>query len=119
GGAGWGGHSEPEGASARPVSVGIGASAGGVRALQAFFEALPIDTNAAFVVVVHLDPRSHSELSSILATRTLMPVQQVEASAQLQANHVYVIPPDRRLQITDDQVSAAKFDEPRGQRAPI
>jgi two-component system CheB/CheR fusion protein len=112
-------HPEAEQPSDKRVIVGIGASAGGVRALQAFFEALPADTNAAFVVVVHLDPQSHSELPSILAARTLMPVAQVEATARLQANHVYVIPPNRRLQITDDQISAVAFDEPRGQRAPI
>jgi chemotaxis response regulator CheB len=40
----------------KPAIVAIGASAGGVRALQAFFEAVPADTGAAFVVVVHLDP---------------------------------------------------------------
>ncbi|MBV9114557.1 MAG: PAS domain-containing protein [Hyphomicrobiales bacterium] len=106
-------------ASTRPAIVGIGASAGGVRALQAFFEALPADTGAAFVVIVHLDPQSRSDLSSILATRTRMPVAQVEASAKLRANHVYVIPPDRRLQISDHEISASEFDEPRGQRAPI
>ncbi len=103
----------------KPVVVGVGASAGGIQALQTFFQALPDHTGAAFVVIVHLDPHSHSELSRILATRTQMPVVQVEATTKLEANRVYVIPPDRRLQITDHDVSAAKFDEPRGQRAPI
>jgi two-component system CheB/CheR fusion protein len=105
--------------SSKPVIVGIGASAGGIQALQTFFQALPDHTGAAFVVIVHLDPYSHSELSRILATRTQMPVIQVEATEKLQANRVYVIPPDRHLQITDHDISAAKFDEPRGQRAPI
>src|SRR5262245_13725988 len=104
---------------AKPLIVGIGASAGGIRALQAFFDALPADTGAAFVVVVHLDPRSHSELSAILAARTRMPVAQVGETVKLQADHVYVIPPDRRLHITDHEISAVEFDEPRGQRAPI
>ena len=75
-----------EQAQTRPVVVGIGASAGGVRVLQTFFEALPADTGAAHVVVVHLDPQSHSDLSSILATRTRMPVAQVGATERLQAN---------------------------------
>jgi two-component system CheB/CheR fusion protein len=108
-----------ESGGARPVIVGIGASAGGIQALQAFFEALPEETGAAFVVVVHLDPQSHSDLSSILATRTRMPVVQVAATQELQPDHVYVIPPDRSLHINDHEISAAKFDEPRGQRAPI
>jgi two-component system, chemotaxis family, CheB/CheR fusion protein len=108
-----------ERSSPKPVTVGIGASAGGIQALQTFFQALPDHTGAALVVIVHLDPYSHSELSRILATRTHMPVVQVEATAKLEANRVYVIPPDRHLQITDHDISAVKFDEPRGQRAPI
>ncbi|WP_024519376.1 chemotaxis protein CheB [Bradyrhizobium sp. Tv2a-2] len=103
----------------KPVVVGIGASAGGVRALQQLFEALPEETGAAFVVVVHLDPDMRSEMSSILAARTHMPVLQVGEPVPLQADHVYVIPPDRRLHITNDEIATAEFDEPRGKRAPI
>src|SRR3954447_14176784 len=86
-----------------PIVVGIGASAGGVRALQHLFAALPEKTGAAFVVVVHLDPDMRSEMSSILATRTNMPVLQVGNPVPLQPDHVYVIPPDRRLHITNDE----------------
>ena len=50
-------HAEAEQTGTKPVIVGIGASAGGVHALQAFFEALPDKTGAAFIVVVHLDPQ--------------------------------------------------------------
>jgi two-component system CheB/CheR fusion protein len=108
----------------RPVIVGIGASAGGIRALQAFFAALSEaapgdDTGAAFVVIVHLDPQSRSELAAILAMRTRMPVSQVADGEHLQPNHVYVIPPDRRLRLTDHEIATAEFDEPRGRRAPI
>jgi two-component system, chemotaxis family, CheB/CheR fusion protein len=113
------GHAQPEQVSTKPVIVGIGASAGGVQALQAFFGAIPADTGAAFVVVVHLDPQSHSEMPSILATRTQMPVVQVRETEKLEANHVYVIPPGRRLHISDEEISSAEFAEPRGQRAPI
>jgi two-component system CheB/CheR fusion protein len=105
--------------SPKPVVVGIGASAGGVRALQHLFEALPEKTGAAFVVVVHLDPETRSEMSSILAARTRMPVTQVGHPLPLEADHVYVIPPDRRLHITNDEIATAEFDEPRGKRAPI
>ena len=99
--------------------VGIGASAGGISALQHLFGLLPPDTGAAFVVIVHLDPQSRSELSSILAARSQMPVIRVADTEKLEPNRIYVISPDRRLQITDDEISAAEFDEPRGQRAPI
>jgi two-component system, chemotaxis family, CheB/CheR fusion protein len=103
----------------KPVIVAIGASAGGIQALQTFFGALPERTGATFVVVVHLDPQHRSEMPSIIAARTRMPVVQVGARERLQADHVYVIPPDRRLQMIDHEVSALQFDEPRGQRAPI
>jgi len=109
----------PEQNNKKPVVVGIGASAGGIRALQTFFDALPDDPGAAFVVVVHLDPQVHSELSNILAARTRMPVVQVRGTEKLETNHVYVIAPGSRLNLTDRDISAAEFEEPRGQRAPI
>src|SRR5215468_4871600 len=102
-----------------PVIVAIGASAGGVQALQNFFGVIPKDTGAAFIVVVHLDPQHRSELSAIVAARTMMPVVQVETTARLEPNHVYVIPPDRRLQVVDHELQASNFEEPRGQRLPI
>jgi len=108
-----------DGADRKPVIVAIGASAGGVQALQAFFGNIPSNTGAAFVVVLHLDPQHRSELSAIVGARTSMPVVQVETNAHLEANRVYVIPPDRRLQVIDHQLSATLFEEPRGQRLPI
>ncbi len=102
-----------------PVIVAIGASAGGVQALQHFFDEIPPNTGGAFIVVVHLDPEHRSELSAIVASRTKMPVVQVTDKAPLEANKVYVIPPDRRLQVVDHTLSATEFDEPRGQRLPI
>jgi two-component system, chemotaxis family, CheB/CheR fusion protein len=102
-----------------PVAA-IGTSAGGVAALQAFFDALPAGARKmAFVVVVHLDPTHQSELASILATRTNMRVMQVDKPLSLEPGCVYVIAPDRRLQIDDQNISSAPFDQPRGQRAPI
>src|SRR5215467_7722862 len=103
----------------KPVIVAIGASAGGIPALQSFFSGIPQNTGAAFIVVLHLDPEHRSELSAVVAARTKMPVVQVEKTARLEPNHVYVIPPDRRLQVIDHEISATEFDEPRGQRLPI
>ncbi|HEY1615402.1 MAG TPA: chemotaxis protein CheB [Rhizomicrobium sp.] len=99
--------------------VAIGASAGGVDALQTLFEALPDDLNAAFVVIVHLDPGRQSELAEILSRRTAMPVNQVLENIELKPSRVYVIPPNRRLLISDHEIATAEFDEPRGQRLPI
>jgi two-component system CheB/CheR fusion protein len=100
-------------------TVGIGTSAGGVHALQMFFESLPEGVDAAFVVVVHLDPSRQSELSNILAARTRMPVTQVTGLTPIEPRHVYVIPPNRQLRVTDHHLAITEFDEPRWQRAPI
>jgi len=102
-----------------PPMVAIGASAGGVQALQDFFSGIPSHSGAAFVVVVHLDPQRRSELPNILAACTAMPVIQVTERQKLEADHVYVIPPDRRLQLVDHEIAALEFEEPRGRRAPI
>src|SRR5215469_2065198 len=99
--------------------VGIGASAGGVKALQQLFDKMPARVGAAFVVIVHLDPSSHSELPAILAARSKLSVTQVTHSAPLKEDCIYVIPPDRQLQLSDHEISAVPFVEVRGQRAPI
>lgn len=97
----------------------IGASAGGIKALQAFFRDVAPDLGLAYVVIVHLAPDYPSQLAEILGNSTSMPVHQVEDSPELKADCVYVIPPDRQLVIEDNHISARHFDEPRGQRAPI
>jgi two-component system CheB/CheR fusion protein len=106
-------------AQPRVPVVGIGASAGGIRALQAFFELIPTDTGAAFVVVVHLAPDSRSELPAIIAAKSSLNVLQVTELTELKPNCVYVIPPDHQLQLTDHSIATTDFTEPRGQRAPI
>jgi two-component system, chemotaxis family, CheB/CheR fusion protein len=69
---------EKSSAGTNPIIAGVGASAGGVQALQTLFDALPRSTGAAFVVMVHLDPQAHSDLARILALRTPMPIVQVQ-----------------------------------------
>ncbi|WP_420393609.1 chemotaxis protein CheB [Acuticoccus sp.] len=97
----------------------IGASAGGVLALQDFFGAIDDDLGLAYVVIIHLAPDHPSLLSEILAGRTKMPVYQVADTPQLQPNTVYVIAPDRELVIRNNDIHSRPFSEPRGQRAPI
>jgi two-component system CheB/CheR fusion protein len=113
------GDQAPERPDGKPVIVIIGASAGGIQALQNFFGALPEHIGAAFVVVVHLDPAHRSEMPRIIAARTKMPVIQIGERQRLESDHVYVIPPDRRLQMVDHEITALEFDEPRGHRSPI
>jgi two-component system, chemotaxis family, CheB/CheR fusion protein len=99
--------------------VGIGASAGGIAALQALLEETPAGTGAAFVAVVHLEATSVSELAEILARKAGMPVEQVSGKLRLKPGHVYVIPPNRQLSIAGHDITALPFDEPRGRRSPI
>jgi two-component system CheB/CheR fusion protein len=101
--------------------VGIGASAGGVDALRAFFAALPPDLGVAYVVVVHLAPDYESELARILGRSTRMSVVEVSdhQELELKANCVYVIAPGRKLVATATTVAAVSFDDERERRTAI
>src|SRR5215213_2387968 len=99
--------------------VGIGASAGGLNALQEFFSALPSDTGLSYVVITHLHPEHESHLAELLQTHTNMPVRQVTGLVPVEKDHVYVIPPNNRLVMEDGHIDLSEFNEPRGQRAPI
>ena len=99
--------------------MGIGASAGGLKALQSFFDALPADTGMAYVVITHLHPAYESHLPEILQSHTRMPVTQVIRQVDVERDHVYVIPPNRRMVMADSKLDVAEFNEPRGHRTPI
>ena len=99
--------------------VGMGASAGGIEAFSKFFEAMPSDSGAAFVLVLHLDPTRESQMAKVLAAHTAMPVVQVEDQMQILPNHVYVIAPDRDLTVTAGVLHLVKPAEKRGHRHPV
>lgn len=88
--------------------VGVGASAGGIQALESFFAKLPNRTNAAFVVVQHLSPDFKSMMTEILQRHTAMTVHQIDDGTVIKAGKVYVLPPgknaiiqNRRLHLLD------------------
>ena len=105
--------------SGHPLMVGIGASAGGIRALQTFLEALPARPGMVFVVIMHLSPEHESSLAQVLQMYTAMPVAQVRGHVRMEADHVYVIPPGQNLEITDGHLMLSDVEAPRGRRAPI
>lgn len=72
--------------------VGIGASAGGIEALQGFFQGVPAELDAAFVVATHLNPDRESLLHEVLARFTSRPVTVAVQDARIEAGHVYVLP---------------------------
>lgn len=104
---------------ARPLVVGLGASAGGIEALQSFFKALPDDSGAAFVVVMHLSPDHKSELAEVLQHATSLPVRQVTEPIEVEANHVYIIAPGKALVMNNTVLTPTAFEAANGPRAPI
>lgn len=81
--------------------VAIGASAGGIEAVTELLRNLSPDTGMAYVYIQHLDPAHESMLGSILSRATKMKVVEAEESMPIQPNHVYVIPPNKGLSISD------------------
>jgi two-component system, chemotaxis family, CheB/CheR fusion protein len=99
--------------------VGLGGSAGGIAALQAFFEATPAETGLAFVVVMHLAADHESMLAPILQRATRMPVHQVRDSARVEANHVYVIPPGKTIASANGYLQCTDITPDRGRRVAV
>ncbi len=101
--------------------VGIGASAGGLAAFEAFFSAIPNDTNPgmAFVLVQHLDPNHKSILTELIGHYTRMPVYEVKDGMVVQPDCVYVIPPNHDMIYQDSKLQLLEPSEPRGHRLPI
>ncbi|MBF0206398.1 MAG: chemotaxis protein CheB [Oligoflexia bacterium] len=77
--------------------VGIGGSAGGLKAYTTLLSSLPSNINMAFVLIAHMSPTNKSMLADILSGKTNMPVIQASEGMLIQANHVYVIPPNANL----------------------
>jgi two-component system CheB/CheR fusion protein len=79
--------------------IGIGASAGGLETLDAFFTAMPQDTGLAFVIIQHLSPKHKSIMGSLLQKKTPMNVMQIKDGTKVQPNHVYLNPPGKNVAI--------------------
>jgi two-component system CheB/CheR fusion protein len=99
--------------------VGIGASAGGLEALKAFFGAMPPKTGLVFVVVVHLDPTHESLMPELLSHSTGLTVEQARDRQPLEADHVYVIPPNRTLTIDQGLLRVREVADRRSLRGAI
>jgi two-component system, chemotaxis family, CheB/CheR fusion protein len=99
--------------------IGIGASAGGLDALRAFFSRMPASPGFACVVIVHLSPEHESLLVQMLQPYTQMPVCQVVKTTVLERNRVYVIPPNANLNSIDTHLRLTELETRRAKRAPI
>jgi two-component system CheB/CheR fusion protein len=110
-----------EGPAAGFPIVGIGASAGGLKAFEAFFSGMPADQNPgmAFVLVQHLAPDHESILASIVQRYTHLSVFEVEDGMVVQPNCAYIIPPGREMAVLHGTLHLLEPLQTRGQRMPI
>jgi two-component system CheB/CheR fusion protein len=99
--------------------IGIGASAGGLEAFELFFKTIATDCGMAFVLIPHLDPDHASMLSEILQRNTTMPVHEAKDQTLIQANHVYIIPPNKDMAIFHGTLHLSVPEQARGLRLPI
>src|ERR1043165_2733168 len=99
--------------------VGLGASAGGIKAFKEFFAHVPHESGMAYVVILHLSPEHESHLAEVLQVATEMPVMQVSGSVQIEPNHIYVIPPNKSLAMSDGQLALSEVKRIEERRAPV
>ncbi|MBF0328784.1 MAG: PAS domain-containing protein [Nitrospirae bacterium] len=95
--------------------VGIGASAGGLDALERFFRNMPSDSGLAFVVVQHLSPNYKSLMVELLSKHTAMNVYRAEDGMPVEANTTYLIPPKKNLTIFHGKLYLTDLNNPSGQ----
>lgn len=96
---------EKRSANGKPFTiVGVGASAGGYEAFVDFLEHLPTDTGMGIVLVQHLDPKHKSKLTELLRQSTKVPVVEARDGIAVEANHVYVIPENANMKLSEGQL---------------
>lgn len=101
--------------------VGIGASAGGLAAFEAFFSGMPAngEPNMAFVLVQHLAPDHRSILAELVQHYTHLKVFEVEDGMEVKINCAYIIPPNRDMAFLNGTLQLMEPSAPRGHRLPI
>ncbi len=111
----------PDREAGRFPVVGIGASAGGLAAFEAFFSGMPADADPgmAFVLVQHLAPDHKSILTDLIRRYTRMQVFEVEDGMAVQINCAYIIPPNRDMAFLNGTLQLLEPAAPRGRRLPI
>ena len=99
--------------------VGIGASAGGVEALQELFRNMPLDTGASFIVVQHLSPDSVSMMDKILQKSVKMPVRLAEENMELRPNEIYLNIPGMMLEVESGRLHLSPVQDRVQRYTPI
>jgi two-component system CheB/CheR fusion protein len=99
--------------------VGVGASAGGLEAIEKLFAAMPNDTGAAFVVVQHLSPDFKSHMEELLARKTSLAIKRVTNQMQVEPDTIYLIPPNTEMVIANGQLLLTERDRTESLSLPI
>lgn len=99
--------------------VGVGASAGGLEALERMFDHIPVDTGMAFVVVQHLSPDFKSVMDELLSRHTAMEIHRVEDGMPVAPNSIYLIPPKKEMIISDGRLLLTDRDPGQASHLPI
>ncbi len=92
------------------VVCGIGASAGGLQALEAFFDAVPCDTGTAYIVVQHLSPDYKSMMDELLRKHTAMPIRRIEDGMQIEPDVIYLNVPRHMVTLDGDTLRLTEQD---------
>lgn len=103
----------------RHVIVGIGASAGGLEALERFVSNIPADSGLAYVIVQHLSPDFKSLMDELLRRKTNVRIERVEDGMLVESNTIYLIPPKKNMVIEDDKLRLIEQDHSNGLNLPI
>ena len=104
---------------ARFPIVGIGASAGGLEAFEQFFDAMPVNSGMAFILISHLDPTHVSLLPELIQRRTEMKTSIIVDGTVIVPNNVYVIPPNKDVRVLNGVLHLMELSKPRGLNLPI
>lgn len=99
--------------------VAIGASAGGLEALEGFFSHTPSDSNMCFIVIQHLDPKHKSIMASLLAKSTRMKIFEVENGMRVEPNCIYLNPPNHNMSLENGKLKLIELAETHALNFPI
>jgi two-component system CheB/CheR fusion protein len=99
--------------------VGVGASAGGLEAFTEFLQGLPANPGLAILYAAHLEPHHKSRLPEVVASVSALPVREVREGMAVEINHVYLIPPNTNMALTDGKLALTRRSPVPGQHMPI
>ncbi|TKC98309.1 CheR family methyltransferase [Polyangium fumosum] len=103
----------------QPLVVGVGASAGGLAAVQEFLRGIPEGAGLVIVVLLHVKPSASSLLSELLAKATTLPVVEAEDGMTLEPDHVYAVPSRSLVTLREDLLQVVPAESPAERHAPI